>query len=151
MAVSVFLIGCGSSGGSSSEINSGNSQNEYGYYGGSTLLGDYSASRYWALIDANNYDALAMLLDNAGNFSLANSHDIIKGKYGISGDAKTLESDVLNSITIMSNSDFEWYADGQKVQCYNTTGGDRPIILCPHNEIADTSVDSVSEELIGQM
>jgi hypothetical protein len=129
----LLLTGCG---GGSSDINEGNNQNKYGYYGGTTKFGDYTATRYWVLINSN--EVIVLLLTDKAIYALADETTVVSGEYGISGDAKTIKSDKLNDISILSTSEYTWQVDGQNVSCYNVSGGDRDIIMCPDKQYVGT-------------
>ena len=127
-ASALLLTACGGGSGSS-EVNAGNNKNDYGYYGGTTKFGDYPATRYWAMFSQG--EVMALLLTDKAVYGISDGDQVLSGIYGISGDAQTIKSDKLNDIHILSKSNYTWNVDGQNVNCYNVSGGDRDIVMCP--------------------
>ena len=124
----LLLTACGGRG--SKDINAGNNKNEYGYYGGTTKFGDYPATRVWIMFD-NYSNILALALSDRGIYGISDGYENDRGVYGISGNTQTIKGSKLNNIHIIGTSNQTWKVDGQSVNCYNVSGGDRDIIMCP--------------------
>ena len=139
LVTAMFIVGCGG-GGSSAEqsmcgegSNSGNMQNQYGYFSGSTKFCKYSAARDWGLIDIHGGDVLVLRLSNDGEYLITDGHDVLGGNYGISLDRETMKAEDMNNISILRIRKNYYKHDGHNaVDCYEISGGDRDILMCPY-------------------
>ncbi len=141
----MVIVGCGGGSGvdkssiESSSLcgdgnNAGNLKNQFGYFGGNTKFCKYTASRDWALIDANDANnILVMRLNDDGEYAVTDGEYIVSGDYGISYDKQTLKASNMHDISIIKVRENYYKREGYSaVDCYDISGGDREIIMCPN-------------------
>jgi len=123
----IVISGCGGSGGgtqvSCSTDNSGNQENEFGYYGGDTKVCKNLASEEWIVKNAEGNDINTLNLYTDGRYTIEGELWSI-GKYGVSKDGKTIKFEYIDEIVINS-VDVYTDADGGEVYMYNIGNGEK--------------------------
>ena len=96
VVMSFVMVGCG--GGSSSDStpvepvvdNSGNLENDHGYFGDSVIFGNQKVTGYWTMKQESTGNRIALNIYSDGDISIQKHTDFTYGDYGVSQDGKEL-------------------------------------------------------------
>ena len=136
----IIISGCGGSGGgtqvSCTTDNSGNQENEFGYYGGDTKFCKYTVARDWEIIDPKTDETKTISFYTDGRYVAIDDGITQMGEYGVSKNGQTIELEyATNKISITGVNEgymtYKKYGKTTVYDCYYVTGFDRNILMCP--------------------
>lgn len=138
LVTAILIVGCGGGGsGGTSVDNSGNLENQYGFFGGDTKFQKYNIVRGWSFYQGTNNVYARYREDGSGTH---NGNDI---DYGININGTEITYDMGGVIRYLSTRKDYYevtHADGSKetFDCYNVVVDDsgtiyEDIVLCPNS------------------